>query len=129
MPLKIVAAVIDPPNAVDVPAIVIVEFAKLAFVIPAVPDKLEFVKPVIWAEPENTPDPAKIVACEIDPPNEVDVPAIVMAEFTKLELATVVDAMSVPVMVPSRIIVEVTLPDPIAATPPVPIVISPDTPA
>ena len=62
-------------------------------------------------------------------PNAVEVLPIVIDELTKFELATVADAMSVPVIVPSTIIVEFTLPDPIAATPPVPIVISPDTPA
>jgi len=62
-------------------------------------------------------------------PNDVEVVPIVIAELTKFALATVADAMSVPVIVPSTIIADVTLPDPIAATPPVPIVISPDTPA
>ena len=62
-------------------------------------------------------------------PNAVEVLPIVILELTKFALATVADAISVPVIVASTIIAEVTLLAPIAATPPVPIVISPDIPA
>jgi hypothetical protein len=74
------------PSDIEVDPTVTALFAKLALVIPAVPDKLEFVNPVICAEPENIPDPANICARVTDPPKEVDVPAIVIAELAKFAL-------------------------------------------
>jgi hypothetical protein len=64
------------------------ELSKLAFVIPAVPDRLAFVRPVICADPENTPVPDSIVAAVIEPPNEISLPAIVIPSFAKLVLGT-----------------------------------------
>ena len=78
--------VADAPSDIDVDPTVTALFAKFALVIPAVPDKLEFVNPVICAEPENIPDPANICARVTDPPKEVDVPAIVIAELAKFAL-------------------------------------------
>jgi hypothetical protein len=50
-------------------------------------------------------------------PNAVEVLPIVILELTKFELATVAAAISVPVIVASTIISDVTLPDPIEDTP------------
>lgn len=76
--------VADDPNDIEVDPTVTALLAKLALVMPAVPDRFEFVNPVICAEPENIPDPANICARVIEPPKEVDVPAIVIAELAKL---------------------------------------------
>ena len=66
---------IDPPKEVDVPAIVIAEFARLALVIPAVPDRLEFVIP------DNVP-PSVIV------PVDVMVPPVNVIPDTVPDVAT-----------------------------------------
>ena len=83
----------------------------------AVPSK-DPVNPVDVTEAK----PASVVEVA---PNAVEVLPIVILELTKFELATVVDAISPPTIVASKIIAEVTLLAPIAATPAEVIVISP----
>jgi hypothetical protein len=97
VPLKIVAAVIDPPNEVDVPAIVIAEFAKLAFVMPAVPDKFEFVRPEI--DPPRVIVPVEVIV----PPVRVipDTVPAVATEVTPL-LTTLVAHDDVPATLPRK---------------------------
>jgi hypothetical protein len=69
-------------------------------------------------------NPANVVE---DDPRDMAVEPTVTELFTKLAFVTVADAISPPTIVPSTIIADVTLPLPIADTPPAVIVISPLT--
>ena len=126
VPDKMVAAEIEPPNDISLPAIVIPSFSSCAFptpkflidTLPVVTSKSPLSKdatplldvdassPEITpapeisipspaeisaktpAEPEITSVPDKMVAAEIEPPNDISLPAIVIPSFSSCEFPT-----------------------------------------
>jgi len=110
----------EPPPLIPVPAVTVTdEFANCPFVIPAVPFKLEVVKPLICEEPDIIPLVPVIVANVIVPPNDVDVPAIVIAEFANLplEIEPANIASVTPLVAIESVLVELISPPPVKPLP------------
>ena len=82
-------AICAEPDTTDIP----LKNEPECIVVPANPEIIcadpETVPDGNCAEPENTPVPDKIVAADILPPNEVNVPAIVIELFCNFAFVTV----------------------------------------